>query len=147
MNGEDNYSVSYEKFVVPLVKAVQEQQEMIEKQQTEIESLKALVQGNSVTGAVQLRPGNQNDEVLLGQNVPNPFDQSTLIPFRIPSTCRSASIMITEVSTAKLVRLVPVSCKETQLTIDAGTLAPGTYTYTLYIDGQAFDSKQMMIAQ
>ncbi|MEZ4962977.1 MAG: tail fiber domain-containing protein [Saprospiraceae bacterium] len=36
-NDKDNYGVRYSTFVVPLVKAVQEQQEMIQRQQAEIE--------------------------------------------------------------------------------------------------------------
>ena len=51
-NNNDHYSLAYSQFVVPLVKAVQEQQQMIEKQQQainkqqeEIEALKKLVAG------------------------------------------------------------------------------------------------------
>ena len=39
-NVNDHYSLRYAEFVVPLVKAVQEQQEMIEEQQKEIDKLK-----------------------------------------------------------------------------------------------------------
>jgi hypothetical protein len=40
-NPTDNYSIAYSQFVVPLVKATQEQQELIEKQAKEIETLKS----------------------------------------------------------------------------------------------------------
>ena len=40
---KDHYSISYSSFVVPLVKATQEQQEIIEKQQQEIDALKSLL--------------------------------------------------------------------------------------------------------
>jgi hypothetical protein len=39
IDGNDNYSLAYSQFVVPLVKAVQEQQEMIETQKSAIEKL------------------------------------------------------------------------------------------------------------
>ena len=39
-NSTDNYSLAYSQFVVPLVKAVQEQQKMIGGQQIEINLLK-----------------------------------------------------------------------------------------------------------
>jgi hypothetical protein len=43
-DGEDEYyTLSYESFVVPLVKAVQEQQRIITKQQAEIDELRTLV--------------------------------------------------------------------------------------------------------
>jgi hypothetical protein len=42
-NATDNYSMAYGELIVPLVKAVQEQQIMIEKLQKEIELLKKRV--------------------------------------------------------------------------------------------------------
>ncbi|PHR12800.1 MAG: hypothetical protein COA40_07970 [Aequorivita sp.] len=42
-NDSDTYTLSYSTFVVPLVKAVQEQQSQIQQQQAEIDELKALV--------------------------------------------------------------------------------------------------------
>ena len=39
-NGEDYYGLRYAEFVVPLVKAVQEQQKIIEEQQKQIDELK-----------------------------------------------------------------------------------------------------------
>lgn len=39
----DNYSIAYSQFVVPLVKGMQEQQKMIDQQQQEIDELKKLV--------------------------------------------------------------------------------------------------------
>ncbi|HXO74206.1 MAG TPA: hypothetical protein VN824_03225, partial [Puia sp.] len=40
---QDHYSLSYESFVVPLVKAVQEQQAQIESLQKQIDELKTLL--------------------------------------------------------------------------------------------------------
>jgi len=40
-NPADNYSVAYSQFIMPIVKAMQEQQAMIEKQQTELEQAKS----------------------------------------------------------------------------------------------------------
>ena len=39
LNENDNYSIAYSQFVVPLVKAVQEQQEIIQKQNIRISVL------------------------------------------------------------------------------------------------------------
>ena len=43
-NDESHYGLRYAEFVVPLVKAMQEQQTIIDQQQTDIETLKALVE-------------------------------------------------------------------------------------------------------
>ena len=47
-NADDNYSIAYSQFVVPLVKAVQEQQAMIEEQQAMIEILQAEIEALKV---------------------------------------------------------------------------------------------------
>lgn len=81
-NDNDNYSLAYGQFVVPLVKAVQEQQAMIEKQQQQIEQLQKLlaasltpatgVQGKSgVTGMEENR--NTSDQIKL---YPNPASET-----------------------------------------------------------------------
>ncbi len=44
VDDNDNYSIAYGQFVVPLVKGMQEQQEMIEKQQAMIEEQRAMIQ-------------------------------------------------------------------------------------------------------
>jgi len=74
-----------------------------------------------------LRENQKLETGFLGQNIPNPFDNSTIIPFRIPQDCNDALIVITEQSTGRIVRAIPVNYHETQLTIEAGTLAGGTY--------------------
>jgi hypothetical protein len=84
---------------------------------------------------------------LLGQNVPNPFDNSTLIPFRIPKNCHDASIMITNSSLSEVVSVIPVSCNQDHVSVDAGILASGTYSYTLYVDGKVIDTKQMVLTK
>ena len=98
-------------------------------------------------GFAELKTINSKPETLLGQNIPNPFDNSTLIPFRIPKNCHDASIMITNTSLGEVVSVIPVSCNEDHLSIDAGTLSSGTYSYTLYVDGKMIDTKQMVIQQ
>lgn len=86
-----------------------------------------------------------SEGALLGQNIPNPFDNSTLIPFRIPKDCNDASIMITNSSTSEVLSVIPISCNEDHVSIDAGILASGTYSYSLYLDGTLIQTKQMAI--
>ena len=40
-----------------------------------------------ISGFAKFETQNPKPETLLGQNIPNPFDNSTLIPFRIPKNC------------------------------------------------------------
>jgi hypothetical protein len=94
-------------------------------------------------GFAKLQTLNSKPETILGQNIPNPFDNSTLIPFRIPKNCHDASIMIVETGTSRVVTVIPITCDETDVQVDAGTLASGTYSYSLYVDGKLIDTKNM----
>ena len=98
--------------------------------------------------ALQVSPfGGDLEGAILGQNIPNPFNNSTLIPFRIPKDCNDASIMITNTSTSEVISVIPISCAEDHLSVDAGTLASGAYSYALYVNGKMIDVKQMIIAE
>ena len=148
-NDKDLYGLRYSDFVVPLVKAVQElsgQNEELAIKNDELEKrISALENVSMSDGFAKLEPGNSKPETLLGQNIPNPFDNSTLIPFRIPKDCRDASIMITNTSTSEVISVIPISCKEDHLSIDAGILAGGAYSYTLFVDGKMIATRGMII--
>ena len=165
------WGLRYSDFVVPLVKAVQELDSMNgkltmengelksanEQQQKQIDELKSKIdqvqssidnQKSSMSnGYAKLQISNLEPQTLLGQNIPNPFDNSTLIPFRIPKDCKDASIMITNTSTSEVISLIPISCNEDHVSIDAGTLASGSYSYTLYVDGKLIDTKNMILTK
>jgi hypothetical protein len=97
----------------------------------------------STDGTERFSMTTENEKPVLGQNIPNPFDNSTLIPFRLPNDCKDASLRITETTTGRILRVIPLVCGETQISIDAAQLASGTYTYSLYADGKLIDTKRM----
>lgn len=153
-NENDYYGLRYAEFVVPLVKAVQELDSLNSNQQSEIDSLKSqLAILTSIINTANLNDGvisvgiENTDNVMLGQNIPNPFNHSTLIPFRIPKGCSDASILISNVGEGKVITVVPISCEETHISFDAGELASGTYTYSLIVDGVVIGTKQMVLTK
>ena len=139
----------YAEFVVPLVKAVQELSKQNDELKTEVEQLKSAIpnsQSQLTSDGFAKTSFDPNTEItLLGQNIPNPFDNSTLIPFRIPKDCHDASIMIVESSTSRVVTVLPISCNETHISLDAGSLASGSYSYSLYVNGSLIDTRSMVI--
>lgn len=173
-NQDDVYGLRYAEFVVPLVKAVQELdtengklkienselKSEVNSQRSDIETLKSEIQ--LIKSAIGQEPSGMTDDfqklsgssfgklesvATLGQNIPNPFDNSTLIPFRIPKNCNDASIMIMNTSTSAVISVIPVSCNEDHVSIDAGTLTSGTYSYALFVDGKLIDKKKMVITK
>jgi hypothetical protein len=170
-NENSLYGLRYAEFVVPLVKAVQEldaadavsanedgrrdslildQQAQIELLSQKIETLQLILasqQQVNEDGIITIQAETPFEAAILGQNIPNPFENSTVIPFRIPKNCNDASIVFTETATGRIVRAIPVTCGETQLSIEAGMLSSGTYAYSLYVNGALVGTKQMVIAK
>ena len=155
-NPTDNWSLSYEKFVVPLVKAVQELSQMNDKKdsaiqlqdlkindlQQQINQLKAMIVSSS--------NGKQSTVISsasLAQNIPNPFASSTNITYNLPQSYSSAKIIITDKKGAALKQISLNTKGSGNLNIDASTLAAGAYQYSLYVDGRLIDTKQMLSAK
>lgn len=146
-NKDDFYGLRYSEFVVPLVKAVQELSKQNDELKNEIAEIKKLLTNKTATEGTIKTTINNQALAKLGQNIPNPADHSTIIPFSIPQGCNNASINIIETATGRVLRSVAINCNQTQLKLDAGQLPAGTYSYALYVDGKIIASKQMVIAK
>ena len=147
-------SVQYIQLIPLLIGGLQEQQKMIEEQkdvnknlQQQIDELKALVQSlagssNKPTGiAVSLSDKNS---VVLNQNVPNPFAESTTISYNIPDNFGQAQIIISTVD-GKVIKAVSIQQKGSgSLNVFANDLSQGIYSYSLVVDGKILDTKKMV---
>ena len=164
-NGKGTYGLRYAEFVVPLVKAVQElseQNDQLREQnnriQEQVNELTGLINkllgkedasifrsensGNSATGLTELT----NYGASLEQNIPNPFDQTTVIRYTLPQACNSAQIVITNTS-GGVVRQIPLYSGTNSITIEGGSLQAGIYLYTLVADGNVVDTKRMILTK
>jgi hypothetical protein len=142
-NEQGFYALRYGDFVVPLVKAVQEQQKQIEEQQKQIEELKALVL--SLTEQEVSNTTNLSS-AFLKQNVPNPFNKSTVISYYIPDNVSHAQVLVTDME-GRLIKTFNATKGEGQINIGNGLLPAATYNYTLFINRKKIDTKQMIIAR
>jgi hypothetical protein len=150
-NENDNYSVAYSQFVVPLVKAVQELSKQNnnlkaenDSQQKQIDELKSMVQ--------QLADEKKestvlNNSALLDQNQPNPFSQQTVIRYTLPAGFTSAFVKISDISGQLLKTQTILQSGKGQLIVNANELSAGTYQYSLIIDGKVLESKQMILTK
>jgi hypothetical protein len=169
-NDDDNYSIAYAEFVVPLVKAVQElsasndtKDAKIDAQQKKIDHLELMMlqmqqsiqtlQNCGPCSNSQTSVQNQssvilgNDAASLQQNVPNPFNHTTSIAYSLPQKFASAQLIVAD-KAGKIIKQVQL--KEAgigMVNLDAATLSSGAYHYTLYVDGKMIDSKQMILAK
>jgi len=78
------------------------------------------------------------------QNIPNPFSQQTTIGY-VLNVGTTAYININGLD-GKLIQQVPLAVNGAgSITVSSNTIAPGTYTYSLYVDGNVVDTKLMVI--
>ena len=83
----------------------------------------------------------------LEQNIPNPFMQSSFIKFYIPSTAKNSSIIISDVNGRVIKTFSNLSIGFGTINIIGGELAAGNYEYTLLIDENKIDTKQMILTK
>ena len=144
------YGLRYSKFVVPLVKAVQELSDQNEALSVTLALLQRQVE--MLTHVVNNLSGNPtavNEPSIagasLGQNYPNPSNQSTTIAYTLPQNFSFAKIFITDAS-GKILKQQPVyGYGENRITIDTRSLPPGTYYYSLCVDNMLVSTKKMII--
>jgi hypothetical protein len=81
------------------------------------------------------------------QNNPNPFSTSSDIWYKIDPNCYQAFIKITDFTgrICNLIQLSEFSKGSHKVTIDAYTLNPGIYLYSLEVDGKITDTKKMVV--
>lgn len=146
---KDVYSLSYADFVVPLVKAVQELNQKTEEEnkqlKSEIADLRKMILElkNNAAGSGTLTSAS----AYLEQNSPNPVAGSTIIRYTIPVSAGAAFLHVTDAK-GQLVKTITLSNKGTgQVTLNSGTLAAGTYNYTLIVDGKQADTKRFIITR
>lgn len=90
---------------------------------------------------------NQSD-VALSQNFPNPFTAETSIPCFIPEGTQSASLEIYGMDGRKVYQIKLSGTREQHVTIKSSMLpASGIYLYTLEIDGQKQPMQRMVLAK
>jgi hypothetical protein len=152
---EDLYGLRYSAFVVPLVKSVQELNEENKKLKKELEELKAGDEEiNSLKEQVRKLLNEKGADVntsgsvstsFLQPNTPNPFKGATLLRYHLAKGTQSARVDITNTK-GQLLKTIPLNGDGAgQISLDAGLLAAGNYTYTLWVDGKKIEAKEMIV--
>ncbi len=153
VKGSDGvYAVNYNSITPLLVEGIKQQQTTIQTLTDRVAELeKQLAQqipGNTApTGTFQdqlpVNPALGN----LQQNVPNPFNQQTVINFNVAQNAGVAMITIYDLN-GRQIRSEQINQRGAgQLVINANELSPGMYIYALIVDGKAADSKRMIVTE
>jgi hypothetical protein len=125
-------------------KQITEQQKRIETLEAEIAALKAQTSpAGAFENGLPVNPALGN----LQQNVPNPFNQQTVINFNVAQNAGVAMITIYDLN-GRQIRSEQINQRGAgQLVINANELSPGMYIYALIVDGKAADSKRMIVTE
>lgn len=171
-----DYGIEYETLTALLVEAIKQQQEIIAGLQADVASLQgdntaintALSNLTSTVNTLQSRldlccppesvnKGGQTtgDQInapnsikaTLYQNNPNPFTENTVISFSLPANCGPAMIVISDLNGKQVKRVDIKDAQQKEVVIHAGSMAAGTYNYSLVCNGKWIDTKKMMIIE
>jgi hypothetical protein len=136
-------AVNYVELIPIIVKAMQEQEATIEKQNAKIEALTQLVnelKSSNSQASVKLLGGS------LGQNTPNPpTANSTRIRYNIPAGSARAELVFTSAAGQKVKQMQLNKIGTGLVDLDTSVFSAGTYFYTLYVDGKAVETKKIIV--
>jgi len=132
--------MQYDAIIPVLTEAIKEQQDVISDLEERITRLEALLNQGEVEP--KLSPSLEGLE--LGQNRPNPADQTTLIDFRLPSRIGNASLVVYDLY-GKKVADFPISTSMNKVKINTAEWASGTYVYAIMKEGQNLLRRKMVI--
>lgn len=137
----DNYSISYEKMVVPLVKAVQELSKQNDDMKKELAELKTILFQLQAYKQVTFEVSPAS----LAQNIPNPVRNVTTVAYTLPANSKMAELRIIDQQGRIVQKYSLKGTGRATVSIDASGLLPGTYQYQLWLNGNAAATKQMLV--
>lgn len=147
----DFKAVNYVELIPVLIKGIQEQQDQISQQDRQIADLKALISSfmnienkASMVSPTFETPLKDENAIILDQNSPNPFAESTIIKYVIPNTFNKAQIVFSN-NQGVVIKTIDITVKGNgSLTVYGHDLTHGVYSYALIIDGKKIDGKTMI---
>lgn len=157
--------ISYTELIPVLIAGMQEQQKMIQNRDEVVKDLaiklaqledrlekmedRASNQLPSTAPALQELPLEQItlNTPMLWQNTPNPFNEWTQIQYAIPEGYQQAIIQITNQQGQVVHTKAIASGGQGSVNVQIGNAAQGNYFYSLILDGQIFETKQMVLTK
>lgn len=144
----DVKAVNYVELIPLLIKAMQEQNQVIQQQNDKIEALSK--QLTTMAGSKQTTINNaaalKMSGGYLSRITPNPANSSTSIYYHLPADA-SAQLLVYDVN-GKLLKQYPLSNNSSgQVNMDVAALSAGQYTCSLLINGQLADTKVMQVTR
>jgi len=109
--------------------------------QQRLTAIEQVLQQNNLTPSVTGLQGS------LHQNRPNPVQGSSSIAYQTAPQARSVSIKVYNLEGQQVASFQNLSAGQGEVQLQSQQLPAGTYIYHLIVDGEAIDSKRMLVAQ
>lgn len=157
-------SMNYQGIIPVLTKAIQEQNELINDLNSRLSQLENCL-SRILPSLCQINHGeirensidkqqflenimnvelSGQETVILNQNIPNPFAESTMITYNIPENVKSAQLHFYD-ALGKLIKTVDLTSRGSgYIHVFGADLATGAYTYALVADGQIVSTRKMV---
>jgi len=138
-------SISYLELIPVLIGAIQTQQSQINYL---TEQIKSLTEGELKSATLLSSIDSDGAEFpALSQNIPNPFDERTIIKYSIPEIISYATINVYDLKGAQVKNFKISQTGSGEVEIPAYELSPGIYIYNLIVDAKVIDTKQMILTE
>lgn len=135
-------SIDYTGFIPLLVDAYKQLSEKVQEQDEFIASILNRVSPSYMPASVDVMG---IEKASLKQNQPNPFSSTTTIECVIPEGINNAFMCIYDLQGKQVMRIDLRERGNVSTVIEASSLVPGMYIYSLITDGVEVDSKRMII--
>lgn len=152
-DSSDIKSMSYNSLTPYLVEAIKELSYKVDSLEKIINQNGSSENSISNSTAQKAKINSTDEEVntftdpILEQNIPNPFNTTTLINFYLPSTVSVACIYIYDMNGVQL-KSDPITERgKSNIIIEGSELNAGMYLYALIADGKVIDTKRMILTK
>lgn len=139
-NSVDVKAIKYEEFIPLLVAGFNEQKFIIDSLINALQMATPIVNPQNKQKVTL----SNVSSIILNQNDPNPFTESTRITYQVPEEVHEARIIFTN-SSGSIINTVVVNERGTgEIEVYASDLSKGIYHYTLVCDGKVIATKKMV---
>lgn len=145
-------AVNYTGLIPVLVQAVKEldnkncEVEALKKEMADMKLMLRDICNNGCDNFNSQGKNNSNDNILY-QNIPNPFNRSSLIPYFVIEGAKQSVILVSDMNGIEQKRFYLDHTGSGTIEVNSGMLSAGNYNYSLFVDGKLVDTKKMVILQ
>lgn len=137
-------ALNYTELIPVIIKGMQEQQQTIDELRQQVNDLKQMLL--TAMNASNAKSNTEINGAYLLQNSPNPSNGNATIRCYVPASVKQAQLLVYNMN-GRLMKTFPLSSGMNDVTVKAGSLSSGQYSYTLLADGKKIDTKNMAITK